>query len=307
MSIQGYLSDVTVVYWNRASEMVYGYTAKEALGGNLLDLIIPHDMRHEVAMAIAWMFESGQGIPPGRLNLRHKDGHTVPVYSSHTIVSVPGQLPVLFCMDTDMSDLERAEAELRVAATAFESQQGMFITDPQGVILRINQAFSRATGYSVEEALGQTARLIHSDRHPPEFYADMWKSLLDTGHWQGEIWNRRKTGEVYAVWVTIAAVLDGKGRVTHYVSSQTDMTQRKEAEAKILHLGFFDTLTQLPNRRLLLDHLQRAVAASLRNRNAGALLFIDLDHFKVLNDTLGHDMGDLLLQQVAERLTSGCL
>lgn len=135
----------------------------------------------------------------------------------------------------------------------------------------------------------------------------MWKSLLDTGHWQGEIWNRRKTGEVYAVWVTIAAVLDGKGRVTHYVSSQTDMTQRKEAEAKILHLGFFDTLTQLPNRRLLLDHLQRAVAASLRNRNAGALLFIDLDHFKVLNDTLGHDMGDLLLQQVAERLTSGCL
>ncbi|WP_295453011.1 bifunctional diguanylate cyclase/phosphodiesterase [uncultured Thiodictyon sp.] len=303
MAIQGYVPDGTVVYWNRASEKVYGYTAQEALGGNLLDLIIPHDMRQAVEMGVRWMFDNGQGIPPGRLTLRHKDGHRVSVYSSHTIVTVPGQDPVLFCMDADMSELERAETELRVAATAFESQQGMIITDAQGVILRVNQAFTRTTGYSAQEAVGQTPRLIKSGRHSVDFYAQMWRHLLATGHWQGELWNQRKDGEVYAVWVTISAVTDGTGQVTHYVGAQTDMTQRKAAEAKILHLACYDSLTKLPNRRLLLDRLQQATVSSPRHQRAGALLFLDLDHFKTLNDTLGHDMGDLLLQQVAERLT----
>jgi len=303
MSIQGYYPDGTVVYWNHASEKVYGYTAQEALGANLLDLIIPPALHSEVEQGVRWMFETGQGVPPGRLTLRHKDGHTVPVYSSHTIVAVPGQVPVLFCMDSDMSELDRAEAELRVAATAFESQQGMIITDAQGVILRVNESFSRATGYSVQECVGQTPRLLRSDRHPPDFYAQMWRGLLATGHWQGELWNRRKGGEVYAVWVTISAVTDDAGRVTHYVGTQTDMTQRKEAEARILHLAFYDPLTRLPNRRLLLDRLQQAAVSSLRNQCVGALLLLDLDNFKTLNDTLGHDLGDLLLQQVAERLT----
>jgi diguanylate cyclase (GGDEF)-like protein/PAS domain S-box-containing protein len=302
MSIQGYLHDGTVVYWNRASEKIYGYTAAEALGGNLLDLIIPDEMRQQVEEGMGWMFETGQGIPPGRLDLKHKSGRTVPVYSSHTVVAVPGGPPVLFCMDVDMSHLARAEAELRVAAAAFESQQSMLITDARGVILRVNRAFTQATGYSPEEAVGQTPRLIKSDHHPPEFYAAMWQSLIATGSWQGEVWDKRKNGEVYADWVTITAVKDDRGRVTHYVGTQTDITQRKAAEAKILHLAFYDPLTRLPNRRLLLDRLQQAVAASLRNESVGALLFIDLDNFKTLNDTLGHDVGDLLLQQVAERL-----
>ncbi|WP_295435348.1 PAS domain S-box protein [uncultured Thiodictyon sp.] len=185
-----------------------------------------------------------------------------------------------------MSELDRAEAELRVAATAFESQQGMIITDAQGVILRVNESFSRVTGYSAQEAVGQTPRLIQSDRHTPDFYAQMWRGLLATGHWQGELWNRRKGGEVYAVWATICAVTDDAGRVTHYVGTQTDMTQRKEAEARILHLAFYDPLTRLPNRRLLLDRLQQAAVSSLHNQCVGALLFLDLDSFKTLNDTL---------------------
>ncbi|WP_295412998.1 bifunctional diguanylate cyclase/phosphodiesterase [uncultured Thiodictyon sp.] len=304
MAIQGYLPDGTVVYWNHASEQMYGYTAEEALGGNLLDLIIPQDLRQVVAAGVRWMFENGRGIPPGRLRLRHRDGHRVAVYSSHTIVTVPGQPPVLFCMDADMTELERAESELRIAATAFESQQGMMITDAQGVILRVNQAFIRLTGYSAEESVGQTPRLIQSGRHSADFYGAMWRGLLATGHWQGELWNRRKDGEVYAVWVTISAVADDTGRVTHYVGTQTDMTQHKAAEAKILHLAFYDPLTQLPNRRLLLDRLEQAAGSSPRNQSAGALLFLDLDNFKTLNDTLGHDIGDLLLQQVAQRLTA---
>ncbi len=303
MSIQGYLPDGTVVYWNRASERIYGYTAAEALGSNLLDLIIPPELHEQTAAAVRAMFETGQGTPPSRLALKHKDGYRVPVYSSHTIVAVPGRSPVMFCMDADMSALDQAEAELRVAAAAFESQQGMLITDAAGVILRVNEAFTRATGYAAAEAVGKTPRLIRSDRQSPEFYRALWQDLRTAGFWQGEIWNQRKNGEVYADWVTISAVKDEQGRVTNYVGTQTDMTQRKNAEAKITRLAFFDPLTQLPNRRLMLDRLQRSVAANLRNHRAGALLFIDVDDFQTLNDTLGHDLGDVLLQQIAQRLS----
>lgn len=304
LSIQGYFPDGTVVYWNKASEIIYGYSATEALGSNLFDLIIPAEMHQGVKEAVHWMFETHQGIPPCRLELRHKNGHKVAVYSSHTVVTVSGQTPVLFCMDTDMSALDQAEAELRIAATAFESQQGMLIADAQGIILRVNQAFTQTTGYSAAESIGQRMLLIKSDRHSPEFHAEIWQKLLDNGTWQGEIWNKRKNGEVRADWITVTAVKDNKDQVTHYVETQTDITQRKEAEAKILHLAFFDPLTSLPNRRLLLDRLQQAVAASIRKQNTGALLFIDIDHFKTLNDTLGHDVGDLLLQQVANRLST---
>ncbi len=272
MSIQGYLPDGTVVYWNQASEKIYGYTAAEALGGNLLDLIIPSEIRREVEGAVHWMFESGQGIPAGRLELKHKNGYSVHVHSSHTVISIPDHPPILFCMDADMSSLVHAESELRIAA-AFESQQGMFITDAQGIILRVNQKFSLITGYSAEEAVGQTPRLIRSDYHPALFYETMWQSLLDTGFWQGEVWNRRKSGEVYANWITITAVRDNKGQITHYVCSQIDITQRKDAEAQIMHLAFYDALTRLPNRRLLLDRLQQAIAASIRNQSVGALQF----------------------------------
>ena len=137
MSIQGYLPDGTVVYWNRASEHIYGYSAEEALGGNLLDLIIPNEMRTAVEGAVRWMFEHGQGIPPSRMNLRHKNGSKVPVYSSHTVVAIPGYTPVLFCMDADMRALAQAEAELRIAATAFESHQGIVIAYANVLILRV--------------------------------------------------------------------------------------------------------------------------------------------------------------------------
>ncbi len=302
MSIQGYLPDGTVVYWNRASERIYGYTAVEAMGRSLLDLIIPPEMRQDVEGAIRWMFETGQAIPSARLNLRHKDGRTVPVFSSHTIVRVPGHTPVLFCMDADMTDLAKAEDELRLAAAAFNSQQGMIVTDASGVILRVNYAFTQATGFSAGDAVGNTPRILKSDRHPDSFHTAVWQSLLEHGEWEGEVWNRRKDGSVYPNWVTITAVRDSGGRVTHYVGTQGDITQRKEAEAKVLQLAFYDSLTGLPNRRLLRDRLQQAIAAGLRNGACGALLFIDLDNFKTLNDTLGHDTGDILLQQVSGRL-----
>ena len=194
-------------------------------------------------------------------------------------------------------------ADLRIAAIAFDAQEGMFITDANNVILRINQAFTDITGYATDETIGKTPGFLSSGRHDGKFYAAMHESIALTRSWRGEIWNRRKNGDIHPEWLTITAVTDSAGALTHYVSTLTDISQRKAAEEQIQNLAFYDPLTQLPNRRLLLDRLQQALASSARSDRTGALLFIDLDNFKLLNDTLGHDKGDLLLQQVARRLT----
>jgi diguanylate cyclase (GGDEF)-like protein/PAS domain S-box-containing protein len=203
---------------------------------------------------------------------------------------------------TDVTEHNRAEVELRIAAVAFESQEGMFVTDAKRVILRINRAFSAITGFTAEEAVGQTTRLLKSDRHDEVFSATMWEKVNRTGAWCGEIWNRQKDGEVSPRWLTITAVKGKHDSLTHYVGTLVDITQRKADEAQIENLAFFDPLTQLPNRRLLVDRLQQALVVASRSRQLGAVLFIDLDDFKTLNDTQGHDVGDKLLQQVAGRL-----
>ncbi len=194
------------------------------------------------------------------------------------------------------------EVELRIAEKAFQTQEGMFVTDEQGVILRINSAFTEITGYSAEDIVGRNPRYRSSGRHDAAFYAAMWERLRVSGAWKGEIWNRRKNGEVYPELVTITAVRGADNSVTHYVATMHDISERKAAEQRIHDLAFYDPLTSLPNRRLLQDRLQQALRTSMRNGHHGALLFIDLDRFKQLNDTLGHDIGDLLLQQVALRL-----
>jgi len=216
----------------------------------------------------------------------------------------PGQEPRLIILSRDITEHRLAEQDMRIAATAFESQEGMVVTDAEAVILRVNRAFTDITGYAAEEAVGQTPRLLRSGRHDAAFYTAMWESIHRSGLWQGEIWNRRKNGEVYLEWLSITAVKGGAGEVTHYVGTLTDITQRKAAEQEIIRLAFYDPLTRLPNRRLLLDRLQQALAARIRSKREGALLLIDLDNFKTLNDTLGHDIGDILLQQVAQRLAA---
>src|SRR3989338_2724843 len=203
-----------------------------------------------------------------------------------------------------VTQLQDAQAELRIAATAFEAEEGMFITDASGVILRVNQAFTGITGYPAGEAVGQTPKLFNSERHDEAFYVAMWENIRQTGAWQGEIWNRRKNGEVYPERLTITAVKGDAGEITHYVATLHDITERKMAEEKAHNLAFYDALTQLPNRRLFNDRLVQAMVTSKRSGRYGALMFLDLDNFKPLNDTYGHDTGDLLLVEVAQRLTS---
>jgi diguanylate cyclase (GGDEF)-like protein/PAS domain S-box-containing protein len=208
-----------------------------------------------------------------------------------------------FAFGFDLTERKRAEQQLRVAATAFNAQEGMVVTDEQGTILKVNQAFTKITGYEEGEVLGKNPRILKSGRQSEEFYLRLWQTIATHGSWEGEIWNRRKDGEIYPEYMVITAVKDEQGRVTNYVGTFNDITLIKSAAREIENLAFYDPLTRLPNRRLLLDRLDKALAVMKRSGTRGALLFLDLDHFKNLNDTMGHDVGDLLLQQVAERLT----
>lgn len=196
------------------------------------------------------------------------------------------------------------DRELRIAATAFEAHEGMMITDANKVILRVNRAFSEVSGYSAEEVIGKTPQFFRSQCHGPAFYEELWREVKQKGYWRGEMVTCRKNGELYPVWYTMTAVRNNDGDITNYVTTSTDITRQKKAEKKIGELVFYDPLTQLGNRRLLMDRLQDALVAIHRNGSRGALFFIDLDNFKTLNDTAGHEVGDLLLQQVAKRLGS---
>jgi diguanylate cyclase (GGDEF)-like protein/PAS domain S-box-containing protein len=246
--------------------------------------------------------ESGADMAEDVLVLHH-DGHTIPVDIHASVIELNGK-KVLLGIFRNITERKLADAELRIAATAFESQEGMLVTDADVRILRVNRAFSQITGYDEQEIIGLNPRILASGQHPPEFFQDMWHSINTSGAWNGEIWNRRKNGEIFPEHLSIAAVKNKSGVVTHYVATLMDITLTKAAAEEIRTLAFYDPLTGLPNRRLLLDRLNQALASSARHGRIGAILFLDLDHFKILNDTLGHDIGDLLLKQVAERLTS---
>jgi diguanylate cyclase (GGDEF)-like protein/PAS domain S-box-containing protein len=228
-------------------------------------------------------------------------GGQVMHFEARIVPSTPDSLVTIV---RDITERKHAEEALRIAATAFESQEGILITNTATVILRVNQTFTDITGYSADEAVGQTPRLLSSGRHDDVFFAQLWQSVTQQGAWQGEIWNRRKCGEIFPEWLTITAVKNETGEVTHYVATFTDISSHKEAENQIKHLAFYDPLTNLPNRRLLLDRLAQALSGCIRHQRKGALLFVDLDDFKTINDTLGHYQGDLLLEQVALRLSS---
>lgn len=235
------------------------------------------------------------------LALMHKD-RTIFHALLKCLLIARGPSPLMRIALTDISERKKADEELRIAAITFESQSGILVTDAKGVILRVNQSFTHSTGYGQEEVIGKTPMLLQSGRHDLSFFQDQQRSLSEKNYWQGEMWNRHKDGKIYAEWVTILGVIDPDGRTTHYVYTLSDITRNPQAEAEIHRLAYYDALTQLPNRRLLLDRLSHAMASSSRSGNYGALLFLDLDHFKEINDTRGHDVGDELLVNVAQRL-----
>ncbi|GAB4406483.1 MAG: hypothetical protein OHK0048_26550 [Rhodoferax sp.] len=206
----------------------------------------------------------------------------------------------------DVTERKQQEADLRVAAVAFETNQSMLVTNAQVEVLRINQAFVQLFGYGVADMLGQHPRKLKSGRQDTPFYQAMWEQLLAQRHWQGEVWNTHKDGHDILCWMGITAVCDDRGNVTHYVAHYTDITQRKASEEEVRRMAFFDALTQLPNRRLLQDRLRQALAKARRDGATLAVLYVDLDKFKPVNDLYGHAVGDHVLREVALRLLS-CL
>lgn len=199
-------------------------------------------------------------------------------------------------------DAQKQAEQLRLSSVAFETEDAILITDAHEKIIKVNQAFTKITGYTPEEILGNTPRILKSGQHDALFYKALWESLTDKGFWQGELWNKRKNGEIYPEHITITAIKDSKGILTHFLANFSDITLRKAAQKQIQEMAYRDPLTRLANRHLLQENTLKAIEKSHQEQVYGALIFIDLDHFKELNDTFGHDAGDMLLIQVATRL-----
>ena len=293
--------DGIITSWNDSAEQMLGYRRQEVLGQHV-GLLIPESLGREEEIILG-KIGAGVAIKHYHTLRRHKNGQLINVsITISPLRDAEGNIVGAAKIARDITEQKRAEQELRLAATAFESQEGMLITDGEGTILRVNKTFSAITGYPAEEVVGRKASLLKSGRHDEKFFRNLWQTVDREGAWHGEIWNRRQDGGCFPAWLTVTAVKGETGQVTHYVGTLTDITQRKEAEEEIRELAFYDQLTHLPNRRLLMDRLQRALASANRSQRAGGLLFIDLDNFKTLNDTFGHDHGDLLLREVAQRL-----
>jgi diguanylate cyclase (GGDEF)-like protein/PAS domain S-box-containing protein len=276
-------------------------TKGEGLLGKRLHDVLPASQAELLMDFIARTLgsENSQSI---EYNMHTSAGHRIFEARARRLdVTIEGKRAVVL-MARDITERVILELDRRIAAIAFESQQGMLITDAKTHILKVNRAFTQITGYSEADVVGQPTRMLGSGRQGPEFYQDLWQTLAREGVWQGEIWNRRKNGEVFPEWLAISAVRDEQERVTNYVASLTDISERKNAEQQIQHLAFYDPLTGLPNRRLLRDRLQQARILSHRKGQFSALIFMDLDDFKNVNDLYGHQVGDELLCQVAERL-----
>jgi diguanylate cyclase (GGDEF)-like protein/PAS domain S-box-containing protein len=294
-----------IQYVNPMFERITGYTSAEATGQNPRILSTGETSTEEYREL--WDTLLSGKTWQGEFHNRRKDGTLFWEQASISpVFDERGTLTHFVAVKEDITERKHAERELRIAATAFETQEGILVTDANAIILRVNRAFTRITGYAAAEVIGQTPAMFASGRQGRDFYQNLWRALARDRFWQGELWNRRKSGEVYPEWLSITAVAGQDGAVTHYVAAFSDITQRKQDEAEIRNLAFYDSLTQLPNRRLLMERLRHAMASSTRNLSHGALLFIDLDNFKTLNDTKGHDVGDLLLIEVARRLQT-CL
>jgi len=219
------------------------------------------------------------------------------------LVDDKGDVIGVYGISSDVTARRDMQQRMRQWATAFgDIRDGVVVTDALGHIQSVNRAFTQITGYSAEEATGSSMKLLHSGRHSQAFYEQMWALLAQTGHWQGEIWNRRKCGEIYPEWLTISAVREDDGKVTHYVGVFTDISRIKDSEAHADWLVHNDPLTKLPNRAQLQRHLEKALARSRRRESRAVLMVIDLDGFKTVNDSLGHPAGDELLVCVADRL-----
>lgn len=286
---------------------IFGYSAEEFQGMRLWDILRPNYAAQ--AQEAAERLRSGQQEQhyADKVFVR-KDGSQF--HGGHWLSpqrDSDGRCSGFVCVISDLSEQKEAERRLRLAHTVFEtSSEGMLITDEDNRIVMVNPAFTAITGWRSEEVIGRKPSFQHSNRHSREFYRQMWDALLTNGRWQGELWNCRRNGEIYPLWLSISLIRGQDGGIVNHVALFSDISERKKAEEILRYQAMHDPLTKLPNRAMFDERLRGALSRARRKQSLVALLYLDLDNFKLVNDTLGHAAGDRLLQLVAETMQS-CL
>ena len=282
---------------NQGLANMSGYPVEELIGSNGL-LLINEKTRHKVIENIANGFEK-----PYDVVCIHKDGREFPVRIQGKEIPYKGK-NIRVVEFRDITEEKKAQEKLQLAASVFETaREGIVITDAKGIIVDINDSFSDITGYTRDEVVGQSPKILHSGRHPKEFYEDMWESITTKDHWYGEIWNRRKNGELYAEMLTITAIRNSSDNsIKHYVALFSDITAIKAHEHQLQHIAHHDALTNLPNRLLLADRLNQGMIHARRRSQTLIVAYLDLDGFKSVNDLYGHEVGDQLLIALAHHM-----
>lgn len=298
----------TIIKINQRLCNMLGYSMGElSTVQNFEDITHPDDLQKD----LAYRAEVLAGTrTEGSIEKRyiHKNGHVVWVTLSISVIKSESSSPkTLIVVAQDISERKKAEDKLLLSSKVFsETQEGIMITDADQKIIDINPAFEHITGYSREDVLGKTPKVLKSGHQNPDFYKQMWQSIHGQGHWQGEIWNHSKQGSLYAELLNISSLTDEQNRVTHYIGMFSDITSIKQQQEKLNLMAHYDELTKLPNRVLFIDRFNQSIAHSIRSGNQLAICFLDLDDFKPVNDNYGHDIGDRLLVEVAQRIKT-CL
>jgi diguanylate cyclase (GGDEF)-like protein/PAS domain S-box-containing protein len=287
---------------NPAYCAIYGYTQSEMAGKNFL-MVFPEEVRAEILGRHQAFLDQG-GTLGGEWTVVRRDGKRICVFSESVPFSMGSDVPARLVYVLDITDRKAAEENMQIASTVYQtSHEAILVTDRENSIIAANPAFSRMSGYGLDEIRGKNPNIFKSDRHDQKFYEDMWRDIADKGIWIGEVWDRRKNGERYLKEMVISVVRDSSGNVFRYVAMFSDITARKKNEELIWRQANFDALTNLPNRNMFHDRLEQSVGNAHREGTKIALMLIDLDRFKEINDSFGHSVGDELLVEVSKRIS----
>jgi diguanylate cyclase (GGDEF)-like protein/PAS domain S-box-containing protein len=296
-----------IIDWSRQAEKMFGWKRKEAIGRLMHETISPTRYREAHAVGMKLYLSTGVGpVINNRVEISalHRDGHEFPVELSISQIKTLGGC-VISAFVRDISNIKLAEENLRLTASVFEnSREAILITDEDNRIVDVNPAFTDITGYNREEVLGVDPKLLNSGRQDKAFYTEMWQALQNKKAWRGEVWNRRKSGEIYAELLSISVICDDRGSAQRYVGVFSDISYLKETEAELSHAAHYDALTGIPNRVLLAECMKLAIAQATRDRSMVAVCYLDLDGFKAINDSLGHKAGDTVLIDVSRRISN---